>query len=220
MNDYGYISVFYERFPDLIDKLYEHLYITGLSVLLGCLVAIPLGIFLAKTNIKWIKTTTFNVINIFQAIPSLALLAMIAAIMGFGFKTAIIALFLYSLMPILKNTYAGIHSIDPQITESAKGMGYSSIQRLIQVELPMAMPYIMSGIKLTTVYIVSWAVLAGLIGAGGLGELVLAALSLNDNPLVIASSVMAMVLALIADFTIGQLEKWFSKKGRVEKQQI
>jgi len=160
MNDYGYISVFYERFPDLIDKLYEHLYITGLSVLLGCLVAIPLGIFLAKTNIKWIKTTTFNVINIFQAIPSLALLAMIAAIMGFGFKTAIIALFLYSLMPILKNTYAGIHSIDPQITESAKGMGYSSIQRLIQVELPMAMPYIMSGIKLTTVYIVSWAVLA------------------------------------------------------------
>lgn len=220
MNEYGYISVFYERFPDLIDKLYEHLYITGLSVLLGCLVAIPLGIFLAKTNIKWIKTTTFNVINIFQAIPSLALLAMIAAIMGFGFKTAIIALFLYSLMPILKNTYAGIHSIDPQITESAKGMGYSSIQRLIQVELPMAMPYIMSGIKLTTVYIVSWAVLAGLIGAGGLGELVLAALSLNDNPLVIASSVMAMVLALIADFTIGQLEKWFSKKGRVEKQQI
>lgn len=220
MNEYGYLSVFYERFSDLIDKLYEHLYITGVSILLGCLVAIPIGIFLAKTSTQWIKTVTFNVINVFQAIPSLALLAMIAAILGFGLKTAIVALFLYSLMPILKNTYAGIHSVDPQVSESAEGMGYSSMQRLVQIELPLALPYIMSGIRLTTVYIVSWAVLAGLIGAGGLGELVLAALSLNDNPLVIASSVMAMVLALIADFLLGRLEKLFLQKGRVEKQQI
>ena len=78
MNEYGYLSVFSERWPDLLDKLYEHLLLTAISVLLGCLVAIPLGIFLAKTSIKWIKSLTFNVINIFQAIPSLALLAMLA----------------------------------------------------------------------------------------------------------------------------------------------
>lgn len=220
MNDYGYLTVFNERMPDLISKLIEHLYLTGISVFFGCLVAIPLGIILVKTSTQWIKSITFNVINVFQAIPSLALLAMIAAILGFGIESAIMALFLYSLMPILKNTYAGFDSIDPQIKQSAKGMGYSPMQQLMQIELPLALPYIMSGIRLTTVYIVSWAVLAGLIGAGGLGELILAALSLNDKPLVIASSVMAMILALGADFIIGLFEKLFLNKGRVEKQQI
>jgi len=220
MRDYGYLSVFYQRMPDLMSKFLEHIYLTGISIFFGCLVAIPIGVFLAKISINWIKSITFNVINIFQAIPSLALLAIIATILGFGIDSAIMALFLYSLMPILKNTYAGFHSIDPQVNESAEGMGYSPMQRLVQIELPLALPYIMSGIRLTTVYIVSWAVLAGLIGAGGLGELVLAALSLNDNPLVIASSVMAMLLALVADFTLGMLEKLVLNKGRMEKQEF
>lgn len=217
MNSYGYLTVFSERMPDLISKLVEHLYLTGISVLLGCLVAIPLGIILVKISVQWIKSITFNVINVFQAIPSLALLAMIAAIMGFGMTSAVIALFLYSLMPILKNTYAGFDSIDPQIKQSAEGMGYSPVQQLIQIELPLAMPYIMSGIRLTTVYIISWAVLAALIGAGGLGELILAALSLNDKPLVVASAVMAMVLALAADYILGLFETFFQNKGHLEK---
>lgn len=207
MRDYGYISVFYERWSDLMSKLYEHLILTVIAVVLGCLVAIPLGIFLAKTSIKWLKPIIFNVINIFQAIPSLALLAMLAPLLGFGLKTAVTALFLYSLMPILKNTYAGFDSIDQQIIEAAKGMGFSPGQRLIQVELPLVLPYIMSGIRLTTVYIISWAVLAGLIGGGGLGELILAAMSLNDKPLIIASSVMAMGIALVAEHLLGFFEK-------------
>lgn len=219
MNEYGYFSVFYERFLDLMNKLYEHLSLTGISVFLGCLVAIPLGIYLAKTSVQWVKSLTFNIINVFQTIPSLALLAMLAPLLGFGIKSAIVALFLYSLMPILKNTYAGFESIDKQIIQSAEGMGFSSIQRLIQIEFPLALPYIMSGIRLTTVYIISWAVLAGLIGAGGLGELILAALALNDKPLVIASSVMAMLLAIAADYLLGMMEKLLTNKGQTVKQQ-
>ncbi|SHG81680.1 ABC transporter permease [Ornithinibacillus halophilus] len=220
MQDYGYLSVFYERMPDLLGKLSEHIFLSGISVLLGCLVAIPLGVLLIKTHIRWMKSLTFNITNIFQTIPSIALLAMIATVLGFGTETAVMALFLYSLMPILKNTYAGFDSIDPQIIQSAEGMGYSPMQRLVQIEIPLALPYIMSGIRLTTVYIVSWAVLAGLIGGGGLGELILAALSLNDKPLIIASSVMAMILALVADFILGKLEKAFTKSSNTEAQKI
>ena len=218
MNEYGYLSVFSERWPDLLDKLYEHLLLTAISVLLGCLVAIPLGIFLAKTSIKWIKSLTFNVINIFQAIPSLALLAMLVPLLGFGLKTAVMALFLYSLMPILKNTYAGFHSIDQEIVEAARGMGYNASQRLFQIELPLALPYIMSGVRLTAVYIISWAVLAGLIGGGGLGELILAAMSLNDKPLIIASSVMAMGIALLAEVLLGFLEKIVTRRQQPQSE--
>lgn len=219
MNNYGYISVFFERMPDLLDKLYEHIALTGVSVLFGCLVAIPLGIILVKTSVEWIKSITFNIINIFQTIPSLALLAMLAPLLGFGIRAAIMALFLYSLMPILKNTYAGFSSIDEEVIESANGMGFSPFQRLVQIELPLALPYIMSGIRLTTVYIISWAVLAGLIGGGGLGELILAALSLNDRPLVIAASVMAMLLALVVEYLLGRFEKLFTNKGQAIKQE-
>lgn len=218
MKEYGYISVFIERWPDLLDKLYEHLILTAVAIVLGCIVAIPLGVYLAKTSIKWIKSVTFNIINIFQAIPSLALLAMIAPLLGFGMKTAVTALFLYSLMPILKNTYAGFNSIDKQIVEAAKGMGYHPFQRLFLIELPLALPYIMSGIRLTTVYIISWAVLAGLIGGGGLGELILAAMSLNDKPLIIASSVMAMGIALLAEYILGLFEKFIKRKQQPQIQ--
>src|SRR5699024_10155220 len=93
MRDYGYLSVFYQRMPDLMSKFLEHIYLTGISIFFGCLVAIPIGVCLAKISINWIKSITFNVINIFQAIPSLALLAIIATILGFGIDSAIMALF-------------------------------------------------------------------------------------------------------------------------------
>ena len=128
------------------------------------------------------------------------------------------ALFLYSLMPILKNTYAGFHSIDQEIVEAARGMGYNASQRLFQIELPLALPYIMSGVRLTAVYIISWAVLAGLIGGGGLGELILAAMSLNDKPLIIASSVMAMGIALLAEVLLGFLEKIVTRRQQPQSE--
>ncbi|HLR03411.1 MAG TPA: ABC transporter permease [Virgibacillus sp.] len=207
-----YFHVFVERHSDIIASLLKHLQISGIAILLGCIVAIPLGVFLAKTSIGWIKSLVFTITNIFQTIPSLAMLAIFIPLIGIGMKPAIVALFLYSLMPILRNTYAAFESIDPGIIESAKGMGYNAMQRMIHVEVPIAMPYIMSGVRLTMVYIINWATLAGLIGAGGLGQLIIGGMGVNNKPLIFAAAIMAMVLALVADFVFAKFENLFKKK--------
>lgn len=206
-----YIYVFVDRTQDLIDALSRHIMISGIAIFLGCVVAIPLGIILSKNSIQWINSFVFSITNIFQTIPSLALLALLIPIIGIGLKPAIIALFLYSLLPILRNTYAAFESIDESIIEAAKGMGYNLFQRLVQIELPLATPYIMSGIQLTTVYIISWTTLAALIGAGGLGQLIIGGMAVYDQPLVLAAAVLAMVLALLVDFIFSLIEKVFSK---------
>lgn len=211
MNDYLYIFV--ERSSDITDALLRHLLISGMAISLGCLVAIPLGIYISKTSHQWIQSVVFTVTNIFQTIPSLAMLAIFIPLIGIGIKPAVIALFVYSLMPILRNTYAAFESIDPGVIESAKGMGYSSMQRLIKIEIPLAIPYIMSGIRLTTVYIINWATLAALIGAGGLGQLIIGGMGVNNKPLILAAAIVAMVLALVADFLFGKLEALFTRKG-------
>lgn len=211
-----YLMVFPERAGDLFNALLEHIFISGIAVILGCLFAIPLGIFLTKTSIKWIKTVVFTITNVFQTIPSLALLAILIPLLGIGLVPAITALFLYSLLPILRNTYAAFESIDPGIVESAKGMGYSPVQRWIQIELPIAVPYIMSGVRLTTIYIISWATLATLIGAGGLGQLIVGGLGVYNKPLILAASLVSMALALCTDFILGKLEKrMFNSKTKI-----
>ena len=113
-----YISIFYERSEDITEALLRHMLITGLSVLFACIVAIPIGIYLSKTSLEWIKSIVFTITNIFQTIPSLAMLAIFIPLIGIGLKPAIIALFLYSLLPILRNTYAAFESIDEGIVES------------------------------------------------------------------------------------------------------
>lgn len=210
MRDYVYIFV--ERSADITDALLRHLLISGLAILFGCLIAIPLGIYISKTSHQWIESIVFTITNIFQTIPSLAMLAIFIPLIGIGIKPAVIALFVYSLMPILRNTYAAFESIDSGIIESAKGMGFSSLQRLIKIELPLAFPYIMSGVRLTMVYIINWATLAALIGAGGLGQLIIGGMGINNKPLILAAAITAMVLALVVDFLFGRIEKFFTKQ--------
>lgn len=205
--------IFTQRWQDLYQALIEHIILSVGAVILGCIVAIPLGIFLAKTSIAWIRSLIFTIANIFQTIPSLALLAILIPLLGIGTTPAIIALFLYSLMPILQNTYSGFQAIEPDIIEAAKAVGYSSRQRLFKIELPLAIRYIMSGIRLTTVYVISWATLATLIGAGGLGELIVGGLSVYDKPLIFASAFLAMALALLVDFVLSAFEKRITKRA-------
>jgi osmoprotectant transport system permease protein len=212
----SYIQVFAERWHDLLNALVEHLIISGVALLLGVIVAVPLGIYLTKTSIGWLRSIVFTITNIFQTIPSLALLAILIPLLGIGKFPAIIALFLYSLLPILRNTYSGFQSIDASIVESAKGMGYDSKQRLFKIELPLAIPYLMSGIRLTTIYIISWATLATLIGAGGLGELIYGGLSVYDRPLIFASAITAMLLAIVIDFLLSLLERAITQQTHSE----
>ncbi|WP_027445483.1 ABC transporter permease [Pontibacillus marinus] len=202
-----YIQFWQERFSTIMSYFGEHIFISLLSVFLGAIVAIPLGIYLSKTTNNTIQTIIFNVSNIFQTIPTIALLAVMIPLLGIGYTPAITALFLYSLLPILRNTYSGIKSINPEVIESAKGMGYSSLQRLWKIEIRLAFPYIMSGVRVTTVYIISWTTLAAVIGAGGLGGLILSGLGFNDKFYIFTGTFLALILALLTDLTLGKLEK-------------
>ena len=209
-----YVDFLRDRYPDLLAATRVHLVISAVSILLGAALAVPLGIYLSGNKNKLLHSAVFSVANLFQTIPSLALLAVLIPLMGIGMRPAIFALFLYSVLPILRSTYAGFQSVDPSILESAKGMGYSKTQQLLQIQFPLAFPYIMSGIRLTTVYIISWTTLAALIGAGGLGQLIVSGIGVNKTELIVCGAVCAIILALLADRMLGIIEKRFSRKAR------
>ncbi|PLR66303.1 MULTISPECIES: ABC transporter permease [Bacillaceae] len=203
-----YFTFLQERYPDILARSGEHLTIVGLAVLFGCIVAITTGILLTRVKEGPLNSFVFGLVNVFQTVPTIALLAMLIPLMGIGMKPAIFALFLYSLLPLLRNTYSGIKEVDGSIVEAARGMGFGTFQRLFKIELPLAFPYILSGIRLTTVYIISWTTLAALIGAGGLGDLIIAGMSNNDNFLIFTGTISAIILAVIVDVVLG----FFSKK--------
>lgn len=203
--DYG--SFVHSRQADILAALRDHIYISVVSIVLGAIVAIPIGIWLAGNRRGWLNSVVFTVANILQTVPSLALLAILIPLLGIGRTPAIFALFLYSLMPIMRNTYTGFQSVDPNVLEAARGMGYGRTQRLLGIQLPLAFPYIMSGLRVTTVYIISWATLATLIGAGGLGQLIFSGLGVNKKELIVTGAILAVLLALAADYLLGLAEK-------------
>lgn len=209
-----YFSFVHSRQADIGVALRDHIAISLTSVLLGAIVAIPIGIALAGNRRGWLNSIVFAIANVLQTVPSLALLAILIPVLGIGRTPAIFALFLYSLMPIMRNTHAGFQTVDPNVLEAARGMGYSPGQRLLQIQLPLAFPYIMSGIRVTTVYIISWATLATLIGAGGLGQLIFSGLGVNKKELIFTGAVLAVILALAADFILGLAEKWVTSRTR------
>lgn len=218
MNEY--IEFLMNRYPDVLAAAQEHLMISLVSVALGCVVAVPLGIYLSGDRPEWLRSLVFGMTNLFQTIPSLALLAILIPLMGIGLKPAIFALFLYSLLPILRNTYAGFQSVDPGVMESARGMGYSKLQRLWLIQLPLAFPYMMSGIRVTTVYIISWTTLATLIGAGGLGTLIFSGLGVNREELIFTGAAAAIMLALLTDVVLGWIERNVSKHVKQSPSQL
>lgn len=167
-----YLDFWAEKYTSVFEYTLEHILISFTVILFSVLLTVPLAVFMSKMKGNKIKTIIFNIANIFQTIPTIAMLAIMIPLFGIGFTPAIVALFLYALLPLLRNTYAGLQSVDPEIIEAAKGMGFSPMGRLFKVELPAALPYVMSGIRVTSVYIISWTTLAALIGAGGLGDLV------------------------------------------------
>ncbi|MDF2649211.1 MAG: binding-protein-dependent transport system inner rane component [Paenibacillus sp.] len=209
-----YFSFVQSRQADIGVALRDHIMISLTAVALGALVAIPIGIALAGNRRGWLNSLVFSIANILQTMPSLALLAILIPVLGIGRTPAIFALFLYSLMPIMRNTYAGFQTVDPNVLEAARGMGYSPMQALLRIQLPLSFPYIMSGIRVTTVYIISWATLATLIGAGGLGQLIFSGLGVNKKELIFTGAILAVLLALAADYVLGIAEKWVTTRTR------
>lgn len=189
----------------------EHLFLVFVSTAFAVLIGVPLGIFITRK--KTLQTPILGIANILQTVPSLALFGLLIPlpfIGGIGAKTAIIALALYSFLPVIRNTVTGISGVDARVKEAATAMGMTDWQILKRVELPLALPVILTGIRVAVVIAVGVATVAAAVGAGGLGTYIFRGLRQNDNNLLLAGAISSAVLALLADFTLGQIERVYS----------
>jgi len=203
------MTSFFDRYGSQIGRLtFEHVWLTGSAMLFAVAIAVPLGILLTRRERLARPVLAFA--NIVQTIPSLALFGLLLPVPFLGDRAArlaIVALIGYALLPILRNTYAGIRGIDPSLVDVANALGMTNWQRLLRVELPLAASFILAGIRTSTVTCVGVATIAAAIGAGGLGELIFRGVASVDNGLVLAGAVPAALLALCADGVLGLLEK-------------
>lgn len=210
MNEF--INVFQNRQNMLIETTLEHLQISMISLIISIFIAVPLGLFL--TRYPKVAEPIIGVAAILQTIPSLAVLAFLIPFFGIGAIPAIIALTLYGLLPILRNTYTGIKEVNPAIKEAATGMGMGFFKRLTKIEFPIAMPVIMAGIRTSMVLIVGTTTIAALIGAGGLGEIILLGLDRGaDINLILLGAIPAALLAILLDMILRVFEKFSAKAG-------
>lgn len=192
----------------VLELTLEHLWLVGLSTLFAALIGIPLGIMIARR--PRLNRPILGMANIVQTIPSLALLGFLLPVPWLGERAdrlAILALTLYALLPIIRSTYTGIRGVDPAVVEAGRGMGLTESQLLFQVQLPLAMSVILSGVRVAVVISVGVATIAAAIGAGGLGEFVFRGLAMIDDRVILAGAIPAAILALGADFSLGWLEK-------------
>ncbi|APH06853.1 ABC transporter permease [Bacillus weihaiensis] len=209
MNDL--IQTFVDRKEDILIAFQEHILLAGVAMVIAILIAVPLGILL--TRYKKLAEPIIGITAIIQTVPSLALLGFMLPIFGIGKGPAIIALTLYALLPILRNTYTGILGVDPSLVDAGKGMGMTSRQILFMVELPLTLPILMAGIRTATVLTIGVAALATFIGAGGLGDLITRGLNVMDKNLILAGAIPAAILAIAFDTGLRKLEDKVTPKG-------
>ena len=212
MNFHRFLQV---NWQELFALTREHVLLVLISTGLAVIVGVPLGV--ALTRIKSLRTPVLGFANVMQTVPSLALFGLLIPIPfvgGIGARTAIIALALYALLPVIRNTVTGILGIEPRVREAATAMGMSSWQQLRMVELPLAMPVLLTGIRVAVVISVGVATVAAAVGAGGLGTYIFRGLRQNDNNLLLAGALASAVLALLCDFALGQLEKVYEIGAR------
>jgi osmoprotectant transport system permease protein len=194
----------------LATQTMQHIGLTFISLIIAVIIGLPLGIFIARK--KQYAGTVLGIAGVLQTIPSIALLGFMIPLLGIGAKPAIVALFIYALLPIIRNTYTGILGVDAYITEAATAIGMSKKQILLKVELPLAMPVILAGIRTATVINVGVATLASYIAAGGLGEFIFGGISLNNTNMILAGAIPAALLAIIFDFLLSRLQNLKLKK--------
>ncbi|PIC99161.1 MULTISPECIES: ABC transporter permease [unclassified Sporosarcina] len=199
------------RWPEVLEATSIHIQLVFFSMILAVVIAVTLGIVI--TRVPKLKTGVLGAAGIMQTIPSLAVLGFMIPIFGIGVKTAIAALFLYSLLPIMRNTYTGIKDVDPATIEAAKGMGMTSMQILFKVELPLAIPIIMAGIRTAAVINVGNATLAAFIGAGGLGDFIFLGITRGIDGLILLGAIPAAILAIALETFFGGVERWTTPKG-------
>jgi osmoprotectant transport system permease protein len=197
-----------QNHTQVLELTWEHLWLVCISTVLAMLIGIPLGILIAHQ--PRLNKPVLAGANVIQTIPSLALFGFLLPVPWLGERAdrlAILALMLYALLPIIRNTYTGISGVDAAVLEAGRGMGLTESQLLFQVELPLALSVILSGVRVAVVIAVGLATIAAAIGAGGLGEFIFRGLAMVDNRVILAGAIPAAILALLADVSVGWLEK-------------
>ncbi|MCO7124292.1 ABC transporter permease [Sporolactobacillus shoreicorticis] len=194
------------------DAVWTHLELSGLSLLLGLMIGIPFAILCAR-HAK-LSNLIMSLVNTFRVIPSLAILIIVMPLLGTGFAPALIALIVLACPPILINTFIGIKSVDQEILESARGMGMSARQILMKIEIPIALPLILSGIRTASVEIISSATLAAFIGGGGLGTFIISGLSMYNFSMLLVGALPVALLAILSELLFGSIERVFTKYKR------
>ena len=197
--------------PDFIENVRIHIEYLVLATLLGIAISIPVAILVNRSN--WGSTVAINIGNIGRAVPSLAVLVLMFPIFGLGFDSALFALTLLAIPPILINAVVGLRQVSPQILDSAKGMGLSGRQILSGIQVPIAAPIIFAGIRTSGVQVVASATLATFVGGGGLGDYIVEGFQRNDTAIALAGAFSVAVLAIITEVGFGSLERAFTPKG-------
>ncbi|WP_419725572.1 ABC transporter permease [Terrisporobacter petrolearius] len=206
-------QLYIDRSDFFLEILLQHIMICGIAIVIASIIGILLGIIISEFK----KTTSpvLSLVNFIYTIPSIALLGFFIPISGIGDKTAVIALTIYALLPMVRSTYTGIETIDPAIIESAKGMGSTDYQILYKIKLPLATTVILSGLRNMVVMTIALGGIASFIGAGGLGVAIYRGITTNNAALTLAGSLLIAVLALSVDLIIGLIEKFIKRKWKL-----
>jgi len=197
----------------IIARTLEHVQLVTVSTVLVIVIAVPLGVLLSRRRARWLATPVLAVANGGQAIPSIGVLVLLAILVGVGFKMAVVALVVYALLPVLRNTMVGLAQVDPALIDAGRGMGMSSRQVLMQIELPMAVPIMLAGIRVALILNVGVATLATYTNAGGLGSFIESGIVFNRMPILLTGSVLTIALALLVDWLAGLAEHRLRPRG-------
>src|SRR5215207_7875390 len=197
----------------MLELTKEHVQLVAISILAAMVIGIPLGILI--TRLRWLEGSLIGITGVLYTVPSLALFAILMPYTGLGRTTVIVALVLYSLLAIVRNTVAGIDDVPPAALDAARGMGMTGTQRLLFVELPLALPVILAGVRVATVAAVGIATVGALLGAGGLGRLIFEGISRVNTDRIVAGAVGASILALVADWALSRLGDVLRRDGRL-----
>ncbi len=208
MNFLKYITSNYHL---LIKYTIQHLQITGIAIFFAIAIGVPVGIIV--TRYKRLADPILTIAGILQTIPSIAFFGILIPFLGIGRNTAVLVLFLYALLPIMKNTYTGLKEVSPYLIDAGRGMGMTSWQILRMVEIPQSLSVIMAGVRIATVINIGTTTIAAYIGAGGLGQLIFSGIQMYRREMILAGAVPAAILAVIADQLLGYVEILLTPRG-------
>jgi osmoprotectant transport system permease protein len=213
----GTIQYMSRSWGQILELTGEHLMMSASAIAIAIAVGIPLSILMTRN--QTLAVAIQNVINTIQTIPAISMLLVIMILLGLGYSTAIVALALYSLLPIVQNTYAGLSNVDKNMIEAGTGMGMTPLQLLTKVKIPLALPVILTGIRVASVVAIGTATIATFVGAGGLGEMIMRGISTTDDIKILAGAIPAVVIVILVDLLMGKIEKKASFRMRTARTQ-